>query len=248
MKKTLYNILGIYALVSCFYLGAEELLETPAYQAKDFSLLLGHVMGLSDALLSMHFKLYEGYVKNTNLLIQALMDMREKGEENSIAFGALKRRIGWEYDGMRLHELYFETLGQPEALSTKSLLYKAIVRDFGSYEAWKKDFIATGLIRGIGWVILYRDPIQKRLLNVWINEHDLGHLAGGTPLLVMDVWEHAYITEYGLERAKYIKVFLEDLNWSVVSKRFRRAQETHVQSNHKLETQDKETTFDRRFL
>lgn len=207
-------------LVVSFFLkvlcGAQEP-SSPSYVAKDFSSLLGAVSGISDSVLSMHLKLYEGYVKNTNLLLQALQEV----QKDTLAFGALKRRFGWEYDGMRLHELYFESLlSSPQKLSEKDPLYRAIVRDFGSYGAWQQDVIATGLMRGIGWVILYKDPIQKRLFNVWINEHDLGHLAGGEPIFVMDVWEHAYLTQYGLDRAKYIQAFLEAVNWKIVSQRF----------------------------
>ncbi|PCI93287.1 superoxide dismutase [Candidatus Aerophobetes bacterium] len=192
------------------------------YKAKDFSHLLGgKLKGLSDSLLEMHFTLYKGYVKNTNNLIKALEDMKQNDQGRTLAFGALKRRFGWEYDGMRLHELYFGNLGKKVELSPKSDLYKQIVRDFGSYEKWRRDYLSTGLIRGIGWVILYRDPIQGHLFNVWVNEHDLGHLAGGMPLLVMDVWEHAYITEYGLDRAKYIDMFMYNIDWKVIERRYK---------------------------
>ena len=203
MKKVFF-----ITLCSLFSLGAD-------YQPKDFTYLLGKVEGLDDALLKMHFTLYNGYVKNTNILLRAIDDV----DESSIVFGALKRRFGWEFDGMVLHEAYFENLGGKEPLAQNDPLYQLIVSEFGSFEAWKKNFTATGLIRGIGWVILYKDPKDGHLHNVWINEHDLGHLAGGTPLLVMDVWEHAYITEFGLNRAGYIKVFFDNINWSVVANR-----------------------------
>jgi Fe-Mn family superoxide dismutase len=121
---------------------------------------------------------------------------------------------------MRLHELYFENLGGHDALDKADPLFQKIVKDFGSWEAWKKSFVSTGLIRGIGWVILYSDPQTGRLINTWINEHDLGHLAGGAPLLVMDVFEHAYITQYGLDRAKYISAFFDNIHWEKVSQRY----------------------------
>lgn len=214
MKNFLYKGL---VLLSIFFntIEAEEF-----YKAKDFSHLLGKVTGLDDSLLSMHFKLYEGYVKNTNQLILLIEEIKNKEDEGGLAFGALKRRFGWEYDGMRLHELYFENLGGVKQLAPTDVLYQQIVRDFGSYEAWKKDFVVTGMMRGIGWVILYQDPIKNRLFNVWINEHDLGHLAGGKLILVMDVWEHAYITEYDLDRAKYIQAFFDTIDWGIVQKRY----------------------------
>ncbi len=188
--------------------------EGADYQAKDYSHLLG-MPGFSDQLLKIHFQLYQGYVKNVNLLKGALRDKTPDFE-----YGALKRRWGWEFDGMRLHELYFDNLGgKKESLEKNTALYQRIVKDFGSYEQWKTDFIATGSMRGIGWAILYRDPQGGRLMNVWINEHDLGHLAGGDPLLVMDVFEHAYMPQYGLERGKYIDAFFENIQWNLVAKR-----------------------------
>ena len=105
-------------------------------------------------------------------------------------------------------------------VSRSSALYRAIEKDFGSFDNWKQDFIATGLMRGIGWSILYYDPQAQRLFNVWINEHDLGHLAGGELILVMDVWEHAYMPQYGLDRAKYIDAFFQNIDWEVVASRF----------------------------
>ncbi len=205
--------------VLLFAHGAFLVSDEQNYTAKDFTNLYG-MDGFSDDLLSMHFKLYAGYVRNTNTLRQKLAQMTAEGKDRSLDFAGLKRMYGWEYDGMRLHEYYFENLGGKENLSSKTDLYKALTNQFGSYAKWKKDFEATGLIRGIGWAILYLDPRSGKLTNAWINEHDLGHLAGATPLLVMDVFEHAYITEYGLDRAKYIDAFFKNINWDVVQKRF----------------------------
>jgi superoxide dismutase, Fe-Mn family len=189
------------------------------YIPKDYSYLYG-MPGFSDALMKMHFQLYQGYVKNTNLLLNRFKEMEAQGSMDSYEYGALKRRLGWEWDGMRLHEFYFDNLGGKEPLDRTDPLFLKIVKDFGSYEIWKSSFIATGMIRGIGWVILYRDPQTGRLFNTWINEHDLGHLSGGQPLLVMDVFEHAYITQYGLDRGKYIGAFFDNIHWGKVSKRY----------------------------
>jgi len=189
------------------------------YTARDYSHLLG-MSGFSDQLLKMHFQLYQGYVKNTNDLLDTLKSMLRDNKTKSYEYGALKRRLGWEFDGMRLHEYYFDNLGGKETLDTSTLFYQQLGKDFGSYENWKKDFIATGSIRGIGWVVLYKDPQTGRLMNMWINEHDLGHLAGGTPLLVMDVFEHAYMPQYGLDKAKYIDAFFDNIDWKVVVKRY----------------------------
>ncbi len=189
------------------------------YPVKDYAYLFG-MSGFSDELLKMHFQLYRGYVKNTNLLLARLKELESTGKEQSYDYGALKRRFGWEFDGMRLHELYFENLGGKQVLDKSLPFYQQLLKSFGSYEAWRKSFIATGMMRGIGWAILYRDPKSGRLINTWINEHDLGHLAGGDPILVMDVFEHAYITQYGLDREKYIEVFFNNVQWESVVRRF----------------------------
>jgi Fe-Mn family superoxide dismutase len=229
MCKAFSLICGVLLLGLAPLLGHEnEIAQTPKndlqkvsldYQAKDYSSLLG-MHGFTDAQLKMHFQAYEGYVKNCNLILNRLRDMALSGKSTAYEWGTLKIRLGWEFDGMRLHELYFENLGAKEPLDKNSALYQRIVKDFGSFDQWKKDFVATGMIRGIGWSILYRDPQNGRLINTWIDEHDLGHIAGGAPLLAMDVFEHAYITVYGLDREKYITAFFDNINWKEVSRRF----------------------------
>ena len=138
-----------------------------SYSAKNYTHLLG-MPGFNDELLQIHFKLYEGYVKNANDLLGKLQDA---ANPSSYEIGALRRRLGWEFDGMRLHELYFENLGGKNPLKKENPLYAALVRQFGSFEKWKRDFIATGMMRGIGWALLYYDPQENKLINVWINEH-----------------------------------------------------------------------------
>ncbi|MBI2411498.1 MAG: superoxide dismutase [Candidatus Kerfeldbacteria bacterium] len=189
------------------------------YEAKDYASLLG-LPGFSNQLLENHFKLYQGYVKNTN----AVSDLLKTLDPTSPQYAELKRRFGWEFNGMRLHELYFGNMTQePQTNDVENSLHKKLVEDFGAYETWEKDFIATASMRGIGWAILYYDPQAKRLFNVWINEHDLGHLAGGVPLLILDVFEHAYMLDYGVNRADYIKAFFNVIDWKVVSARFAEA-------------------------
>ncbi len=196
------------------------LLSLQPYKAKDYSDLYG-MPGFTNKALEMHFKLYQGYVKTTNMLLQTLHDMREKGEQNSAAFTDIKRRLMWEFDGMRLHEDYFDNLGgKGSKLDPNSQLYRDLVAEYGSYKAWEADFKDTGAMRGIGWAILYRDPVSGRLINAWINEHDRGHLAGGDPILIMDVFEHAYLLDYGLDRRAYINAFFNNVNWNVVEARY----------------------------
>lgn len=189
-----------------------------AYEAKNFESLLG-TKGLSDQLLKNHFTLYQGYVTNTNKVSDALLAMAKDGKTATPEYAELKRRFGWEFNGMRLHEYYFENIVKDgKAIDKNTNLYKKIVSEFGSYENWEKDFKATGAMRGIGWVILYYDATEGRLFNTWINEHDVGHLAGAMPLIIMDVFEHAYMIEYGLKKADYIEAFFKAIDWTIEPK------------------------------
>jgi superoxide dismutase, Fe-Mn family len=188
------------------------------YAAQDFSKLKG-MPGFSDKALDLHFTLYQGYVKNANLLLAQIQYLAAQNQTENPAYAELKRRLGWEFDGMRLHELYFGNLGGKEPLNKDSKLMKRLEENFGSYDKWAADFKATGAMRGIGWVVLYEDPKSGRLINVWVNEHDVGHLAGGNPLLIMDVFEHAYLPDYGLKRGDYIQAFFQNISWPAVEAR-----------------------------
>ena len=190
-----------------------------SYQPKNYDNLIG-IGGLSEQLLKNHFTLYQGYVANFNKLNDILVAMEKDGKFGTPEYAELNRRFGWEFNGMRLHEYYFENLIKDfKELEKSSALMSAIEKEFGSYEMWEKDFKAMGALRGIGWVILYHDKIADRLFNVWINEHDVGHFVGAAPLLVMDVFEHAYLTDYGLGRKDYIEKFMAAIDWNMVEKR-----------------------------
>ncbi len=186
-----------------------------AYTANDYSKLIG-MEGFSETLLKNHFTLYQGYVTNTNKVLDTLAQMLKDDKAATPEFAELKRRLGWEFNGMRLHEYYFENLGGKSPLDKNGRLAKKMTGDFGSYEAWEKDFKATGTMRGIGWVALYQDITNERLMNFWINEHDVAHPAGCRPLLIMDVFEHAFMLDYGLKKADYIGSFFKNINWTVV--------------------------------
>jgi len=186
-----------------------------SYENKNFDHLIG-LNGLSERLLKNHFTLYQGYVANVN----KLADKSQTVEIGSLEGSELHRRFAWEWNGMYLHELYFENLTkESKPLNIESPLYKKITERFGSYENWEKDFRATGAMRGIGWVILAYDKKTGRMFNVWVNEHDVGHLAGTTPLLVMDVFEHAFMVDYDLKRADYIETFIKNVDWLMVEER-----------------------------
>ena len=194
--------------------------EKIAYTPKDYHRLLG-MEGFSDALLKNHFTLYQGYVTHTNKLIDTFGQMLREGKMASPEFAELKRRFGWEFNGMRLHEYYFENLGGKGGLKKSGKLFKKVSEEFGSFETWEKEFRAIGMMRGMGWAILYQDSFTGRLLNFWINEHDGGHPAGGKPLLILDVFEHAFMIDYGLKRADYIEAFFKNIHWKAVEDRLK---------------------------
>ncbi len=191
-----------------------------AYTAKDYGKLIG-MEGFSETLLKNHFTLYQGYVTNTNKLVDILGQMLKDGKTGNPEYAELKRRFGWEFNGMRLHEYYFENLGGKGGLDKGSALGKKLSEDFGSYEAWEKDFKATGSMRGIGWTVLYRDTVGNKLYNFWINEHDVSHPTGCNPILILDVFEHAFMIDYGLKRADYIEAFFKNIDWKASASRMK---------------------------
>ncbi len=193
-----------------------------AYQAKNYSGLIG-MEGFSKQLLENHFTLYQGYVTNTNKVADILAQMLKDGKTGTPEYAELKRRFGWEFNGMRLHEYYFDNLGGKEPLAKGTGLLTAIEKQFGSFANWETDFKAAGSMRGIGWTLLYLDPANGSLYNEWINEHDMGHLAGCAPIVVLDVFEHAFMIDYGLKRGDYIAAFMKNLNWKEAAARYDKA-------------------------
>jgi Fe-Mn family superoxide dismutase len=177
---------------------------------------LAGLQGISDATLEMHFGLYEGYVKNTNTLIEQTAELRQKGEGagSNPKFAELVRRMGWEFNGMRLHEYYFDNLTKSPSELNSGRLYDLLGSSYGDFETWKKDFFAVGGMRGVGWAIAFYDPASQQISNHWIEQHHNGNLAGFVPVVVMDCWEHAFIKDYKpSERGKYIEAFYSNLNW-----------------------------------
>lgn len=194
------------------------------YKARQFD--LSGLQGISDETLEMHFKLYEGYVKETNNLTTRITEFIKDAnvdQEEMPAYSELTRRLGFEYNGMVLHEYYFENMtkggGTGDPAKTSKFV-KAAEATFGSYEIWKADFVGIGKMRGVGWAICYENPANGRLSNHWITLHETGNVAGFVPILVMDVWEHAYLLDYKpAERPKYIEAFFTNIDWTAVGKR-----------------------------
>jgi superoxide dismutase, Fe-Mn family len=197
-------------------------LKAKTYKAQKFE--LKGLKGISDDQITEHLKLYQGYVENVNKLNEELMGLLGKGQASgkNPEFAELTRRLGFEYNGMILHEFYFSNLrGQAEPLpKADSGLGRALAASFGSVDTWQTDFQAMGEMRGVGWVILFEDPATDRLSNHWITLHQDGVPAGFKPLLVMDVWEHAFMRDYKVtERAKYIEAFFSNIDWQMVERR-----------------------------
>jgi len=194
-------------------------LATQSYTPKKWN--LSGLKGISDKTLETHFGLYEGYVKNTNLLNEQIAAKIEAGQVagSDPTFAEITRRMGWEYNGMRLHELYFDNLSTSSA-EPESRLKDALARAYGDFDTWKKDFVAVGGMRGVGWAIAYQDPTNGRITNHWIELHQDGNIATFAPIVVMDVWEHAFLLDYKpSERGKYIEAFFANINWPTIASR-----------------------------
>jgi Fe-Mn family superoxide dismutase len=197
-------------------------MDTKTYQPKQFN--LSGLTGISDKTLEMHFKLYEGYVKATNDLHTRIGEILADGkvdQEEMPAYSELTRRLGFEYNGMVLHEYYFGNMkrrggGEPP----RGTFRDAIDRSYPSFDIWKTDFTSVGKMRGVGWSIAYLDPHTGRVSNHWVELHETGNIAGYVPLLVMDVWEHAFLLDYKpTDRPKYIEAFISNVDWEAVERR-----------------------------
>jgi Fe-Mn family superoxide dismutase len=178
--------------------------------------------GISEKNIEEHLKLYKGYVTNTNLILNKIYELKTDPEKNAFVLGELQRRFGFEFDGMRNHEYYFSSLsGGKKDIDTNKELYKAITKEWGSYENFLAHFKFVATTRGIGWTILYFDKLTDKLIITWVDEHHLGQLTGLSPVLLLDMWEHAYVYDYPTsEKKKYIEAFFENLNWENVEKNF----------------------------
>ena len=199
--------------------------STVSYKARQFD--LSGLQGISDETLELHFKLYEGYVKETNKLNERIWQFIQDGkvdQEEMPEYSELTRRLGFEYNGMVLHEYYFDNMkkgggtGDPDK---SSRFLTAAAASFGSYKIWKADFMGVGKMRGVGWAICNENPENGHLSNHWISLHEIGNVAGFNPVLVMDVWEHAYLLDFKTERPKYIDAFFANINWGMVESRLK---------------------------
>ena len=203
-----------------------------AYQAKSFN--LHGLNGISDQTIDMHLKLYEGYVKESNKLTKEIREFLSDGkvdQEEMPAYSELTRRLGFEYNGMVLHEYYFGNLkkGGSAEPGRHSAFVRAAEESFGRYDVWKADFLGVGKMRGVGWAICYQNPVNGHLSNHWVSLHEIGNVAGFRPMLVMDVWEHAFLFDYQpSERAAYIEAFFSNLDWKTIDERLAVGADTYA--------------------
>ncbi len=197
--------------------------DVKKYAERDFSKVRG-LTGISNNQIEEHLKLYAGYVKRTNALTEKLFAMCNDGKASGAdpVYAELTRRLGFEYNGMVLHEYYFDNLTPKASLKpdSTSAFQRHVEASFGGYERWKTDFVSVGKMRGVGWAICLQDPASGRLSNHWITLHEHGNVAGFKPVLVMDVWEHAFLLDYTpSQRGQYIDAFFANINWRVVDRR-----------------------------
>jgi|SRR3989338_7266260 len=193
------------------------------YTQKTFE--IPELKGISKKNIEEHLKLYAGYVKNTNSILEKIPEYEGYMKEDAFApyvVGELHRRFSFEYNGMRNHEVYFQSLsGGAKSLTENSELKKSITAEWGSFDTWLDRFKAIALTRGIGWAMLWYDKKDNRLLASWIDEQHLGQLQGCTSILALDMWEHAYVYDYPTsEKKKYVDAFFENLNWDVIEQNF----------------------------
>jgi superoxide dismutase, Fe-Mn family len=190
------------------------------YTPKTFN--LPALEGLSEKQIKVHLALYEGYVKHVNLIMSMLVsygNTEDEGGKYSLA--EIRRRFAFEFDGMRMHEYYFEQFEGEKGGSPESGLAKAAEEKYGSGENFLAHIKTVANTRGIGWVVVYADPRGKTIHTVFVGDHELGQLAGLPIILALDLWEHAFMVDYvPAEKKNYIDAFFANVNWTVVEKRF----------------------------
>lgn len=190
-----------------------------SYAPKTFD--LPDVQGISKEQFALHIKLYEGYVTHVNTLMEQMNTLAESGDTFTYAVSELRRRLGFEFNGMRLHELYFNALeGGAKNLLGNTKLYEALSKQYGSFSAWLEIFTALSA-RGPGWAILHYDHEKEHFFHTWVSEHEIGQLATLPIIIAVDHWEHAYLVDYSpSEKGTYVEAYLKALNWETISKRF----------------------------
>ncbi len=180
--------------------------------------------GISAKTIEEHLKLYAGYVKHANLVLEKVEEMKKEAEKNAFALGEVMRRFGFEFNGMRNHEVYFKSLEGGAKPLSEAALRAALAEKWGSFDQWLAEFKAIALTRGIGWAMLYYDRASGELLNAWIDEQHLGQLQNCALILGLDMWEHSFVADYQPSGKKqYVEDFFANLNWETVERNFKMA-------------------------
>lgn len=191
----------------------------PQFKAKDYSSLKG-LPAITDEQVAVHLTLYNGYVTRSNKLNETLAGMVNDGKVGTPEYNELKRRAGWEHNGVILHDLYFENLTASPTKAEESKFAAAVSKQYGNFETWKADMLGVAKMPGVGWAITFLDPARGVFDNYWIDRHDVGHPAGWRPVVVLDLWEHAWsVYLKPTERAKYLENFFAATCWKAVDSR-----------------------------
>lgn len=190
------------------------------YEAKTFA--FPELDGISKKTMDEHVGLYQGYVKNFNAITSLAGELMKDPEKNSHAIAELMRRRSFEFGGMRLHEHYFPQFeGGPTPMTAQSRFANAIEKQYGKAEYAISEIKQVAGLRGPGWSLLYYDPQAAQFLVGFTGEQHQGHFVTLPIILAVDVWEHAFILDYGAQgKGKYLDAFFKNLNWSVIEKRF----------------------------
>lgn len=191
------------------------------YEAKTFN--LPTLEGLSEKQIAVHIGLYEGYVKHVNHLREQIQDLTEiDNEKYSYSCMELRRRLGFEFNGMRMHEYYFSQLEEgPKALNSDSVLGQAVNNQYGSWDDFIAHITTVAMSRGIGWTVVYKDTDHNILHTAWVSDHELGQLGGMPVIFALDMWEHAFMVDYTpAEKKTYIEAYFKNVNWDVVNERY----------------------------
>ena len=192
------------------------------YEAQKFN--IPTLDGISEKQIAVHLGLYAGYVKHVNLLREHIADLtKQDPERHAFAIESIRRRMGFEFNGMRMHEFYFSQWeGGATPHAEDSAFEKAVSEKYGSWDGILTHFKKVGMSRGSGWATLCWDKKGKTPPMWWTVDHELGMLADVNIILAMDMWEHAYMVDYiPAEKMKHIEAFLKNLNWSVVEARLK---------------------------
>lgn len=197
-------------------IGPLNIIRSMPYTEQTFN--LPEMPGLSAKQIEAHLKLYAGYIKNVNAVESQIATYKTDSATHALALSELTRRYAFEWNGMRLHEIYFAALGGDGAIAGP--IADALAAQYGSIESWKEEVKAMAMMRGIGWVLLVQDDVTKAFRNIWVSDHEIGHLAGAKVLFALDVWEHAYLVDYlPAQRADYVNAVFANLRWSNVEAR-----------------------------